>query len=176
MAVRGAEVAPGYVDFGTLAPDDSDGRFVEVQIRSHLISMAARLAEKQEPDIAAVLRNLQYVRVNVIGLNEKNSATIEERLGSIAGRLEADGWERVVEVREGREEVRVRMKTKGDESVLGVVVMVVERGREAVLVNVVGDIRPEQLALVGERFDIEPLRKLKKRMAVSAESEKHAAH
>ena len=31
--------------------------------------------------------------------------------------------------------------------------------KEAVLVNIVGDLKPEKLAMIGERFNIEPLKK-----------------
>ena len=48
----------------------------------------------------------------------------------------------------------------GSEAVEGLVVTVLEGKRQAVLVNVVGDIRPEKLALIGERFHIEPLKKI----------------
>ena len=36
-----------------------------------------------------------------------------------------------------------------------------KKGHQAVLVNIVGDIRPEKLAMVGEKFDIGPLKELK---------------
>jgi hypothetical protein len=42
-----------------------------------------------------------------------------------------------------------------------VVVTVLDQSNEAVLINVVGEVVPEQLASLGERFDIEPLRDLK---------------
>src|SRR5437667_8634098 len=52
----------GYVDFGTFSPPASGGEFVEVHIKSNLISMVARLAEKSEPDVAELLRGLQLIR------------------------------------------------------------------------------------------------------------------
>jgi hypothetical protein len=50
------------------------------------------------------------------------------------------------------------MKTSGDDVVDGIVVTVIEEDRKAVLINVVGQIKAEQLAELGERFDIEPLK------------------
>jgi hypothetical protein len=49
---------------------------------------------------------------------------------------------------------------RGSEAIEGVAVTVLQGNSEAVLVNVVGDIKPEQLATLGERFDIEPLKKI----------------
>jgi len=37
---------------------------------------------------------------------------------------------------------------------------VIEGAREAVLINIVGNIKPERIALIGERFNIEPLKKI----------------
>jgi hypothetical protein len=161
--LRAAEHGPGYVEVGQLAAAEG-GEFVEVVIRSYLISMAARLTEKEEPEIAAILRNLEFVRVNVVGLNDKNRDEIQGRIRSINERLDADGWERVVTVKDGHEQVNVHMKTRGEESVLGLLVTVLDGSKEAIFVNVVGDIKPEQLAVIGDRFNIEPLKKLKKEL------------
>src|SRR5213595_3736031 len=70
----------GYIDFGKFSPPASGGEFVEVHIKSNLISMVARLAEKSEPEIAELLRGLHRVRVNVIGLDDGNRAEMETRV------------------------------------------------------------------------------------------------
>ncbi len=151
---------PGYIDFGKLAPSKAGGEFVEVQISSNLINMAARLAEKLEPQITDALKGLRGVRVNVIGLNDDNRAEIEQRIQAIRDDLEARKWDRVVTAQQHDQDVRVYIKTRGAEAVEGLVVTVVDGNHQAVLVNVLGDIRPEKLALIGERFNIEPLKKL----------------
>jgi len=58
VAIQAENTPPGYVDFGKFSPPTSGGEFVEVHITSNLISMAARLAEKNEPEIAELLRGL----------------------------------------------------------------------------------------------------------------------
>ena len=158
LAAEGA--APGYVDFGKLIPPSAGGEFVEVQIKSNLINIAARLAEKTEPEVADVLRGLQAIRVNVVGLNESNRAATQERVKAIRDQLESQGWERIVTAQSGKEDVGVYLKTRGDEAVQGVVVTVLEGDKEAVLVNIVGDLKPEKLAMLGEKFNIEPLKKI----------------
>jgi hypothetical protein len=150
----------GQVDFGTFAPPRSGGEFVEVNITSSLISMAARLVEKQEPDIAALLNGLQLVHVNVVGLDDANRAEMERRVEKVRRELDGSGWEKVVAVRQQDQDVAVYLKTRNKDTVQGLVVTVVEANKQAVLINIVGDIKPEKLSLLGERLHIDPLKHL----------------
>lgn len=149
----------GEVDFGKFTPPGDGKEFVEVNVRNNLITMVARLAEKDEPEVAEVLRGLKAIRVNVVGLNDKNRTEMQERVQKVRADLEAQGWERIVTAQQKEDDVSVYVKTRKDEAVEGVVVTVLDGGGEAVFVNVVGDIKPEKLALLGERFDVEPLKK-----------------
>ena len=150
----------GYVDFGQFSPPASGGEFVEVHIKSNLISMAARLVEKSEPDVAELIRGLQLIRVIVIGLDEENRAEMEKRIKKIRSELDAKGWERVVTAQKKDEDVGVYLKTRGADAVEGLVITVIEGNREAVLINIVGDIKPDKIAVIGERMNIEPLKKV----------------
>lgn len=146
-------------DLGPLpAADGAD--YVEVNVSNNLIAMVARLAEKQEPQVADMLRGIKSVRVNVVGLTDQNRSEVEKKIKAIRAQLDAAGWERTVAAQKEKADVGVYVKTRGDEAVEGVVVTVIEGGQQAVLVNLVGDIKPEKLAMIGERFDLEPLKKL----------------
>ena len=151
---------PGYVDFGKFSPSASGGEFVEVNVKSNLISMVAKLTQKEEPEVAQLLRGLQLIRVNVIGLNDENRAEIENRVKTIRGELDAQGWESIVTAQQKNEDVRIYLKIRGDEAVQGLVVTVLQGNKEVVLINIVGDIKPEKLAEVGEQFNIDPLKKI----------------
>ena len=59
----------------------------------------------------------------------------------------------------GKDNVRVSIKTKGDEAVEGLVVTVIGEDKQAVFVNIVGNLRPDKIALIAEKFNIEPLKK-----------------
>jgi len=156
----GADNPPaGYVDFGKLSPPASGGEFVEVHIKSNLIAMAARLVEKSEPDIADLIRGLQLIRVNVIGLDDANRSEMEKRVKKIRSELDDRGWERIVTAQKKDEDVSVYLKTRGADAVEGVVITVIEGNREAVLINIVGNIKPDKIAEIGERMNIEPLKK-----------------
>ena len=148
------------VDFGKLPGPASGGEFVEVNVSSNLIAMAVRLAKDAEPEITGALRNLQRIHVNVIGLDDGNRAQVQERVKTIRTDLDTQGWERLVAVQQDEQNVVVQIKTKGDQLVQGLMVTIFTGKKQAVLVNIVGDIDPDKLALIGERFDIDPLKKL----------------
>jgi len=150
---------PGFVDFGKFSAPSSGAECVEVNISGNLISIAARLTEKSEPEISDLLHGLRSVRVNVIGLTDENRADMEKRVKTIRSELDTKGWQHVVAVQNQGEDVGVYLKTRGDEAVEGLVVTVIEGNHEAVFVNIVGDIKPEKLATLGEKLNIEPLKK-----------------
>ncbi len=152
-----AAESEGRVDFGKFALPPAGGEFVEVNISSNLIAMAARLVEKAEPDAENMLRGVHAVRVNVLGVTEENRADLEGRIQQIRDELDRRGWERVVTARKEKDDVRVYFKTLGEKVVQGVVVTVIKEGKEAVFINVAGDIRPEQLAELGEKLKLKEL-------------------
>jgi hypothetical protein len=83
-----------------------------------------------------------------------------DRVKAIRSQLDGDGWERIVTAQQKTQDVGVYLKTRGPETVEGVVVTVLDGNKQAVLINVVGDIQPEKLGILGDRFNIDPLKKL----------------
>ncbi len=151
--------SPGQVDFGKFAPPDGASEFVEVQIQSNLLALAAQLVEKQEPAAAQLVRSVEFIHVNVIGLTDANRADLVKRVHQIRHDLDAQGWEQNVVVQEKNgEDVGIYTKTRGGEALAGLVVTVIEPKGEVVLVNIVGDIRPDQVAILGDKLDIKPLK------------------
>jgi hypothetical protein len=149
----------GEIDFGDLKSSKSGGEFVEVNLNRHLIALVARLAAKQEPEAAELLGSIQSVRVNVIGLKEDNTGAVKERMEKVRASLATGGWTRIVTAQKETEDVGVYLKLRGEEAVEGLVVTVLEADKEAVFINIVGDIRPEKLAELGEKLGLEPLKR-----------------
>jgi len=152
--------SPGVVDFGKFTPPGKGNEFVEVQVRSNLLIFAAQLVEKEEPEAAKLLRSVQLVRVNVVGLTDENREEMQKRIQKIRQDLESHGWERNVNVQgKDGEDVGVYTQTSGGETLAGVAITVIDP-KNVVLVNVVGDIRPEQIAALGESLNLKPLKEI----------------
>ena len=156
-----AETEAGAIDIGQLLPS-AKGEFVEINLSSAMLKFAARIAATQEPETAELIRSLKSIRVNVVGLDDSNRAATVEQIESVRRKLEAQGWTKIVTVREknGGDNVDIHIKQRGDEAIDGLVVTVLDKKGEAVFVNIVGNINADQLAKIADKFDIEPLRKL----------------
>jgi len=153
--------SPGQFDFGKFTPPDGGGEFVEIQIQSNLLSLASQTVEQQAPEVAKLLRNVELIRVNVIGLTDANRADTVNRVRQIRHDLEARGWDKNVTVQDKNgEDVGIYTKTRGGEALAGLTITVIEPKGEVVLVNIVGDIRPEQVAVLGDKLDLKPLKEI----------------
>lgn len=158
--VRADAPAAGYLDFGKLTASAEGGQFVEVNVPANLLRMAAQITRKQEPELASLLDGLSHVRVNVVGLGNDNRSDITGRLTSLRQTLDQGGWQRIVTAQEKNEDVSVYLKTRSTDTIEGLVVTVLSKDREAVLVNIVGNIQVEQIARLGEGLNIAPLRQI----------------
>jgi hypothetical protein len=160
LSVFAASDVPSYLDFSDITPAKA-GQFVEVDLDQGLLSMAARLAQTQEKEVAEVIRGLKSIHVRVIGLDDANRAAVLERVRSARTKLSNDGWRRIAVARDGSgQDVAVFARTQGEEMIQGLAVTVIDGEKEAVVVNIVGDIRPEQIAILGARFGVDPLKKI----------------
>ena len=151
----------GAIDIGQLMPS-AKGQFVEVNLTSAMLKFAARIAARQEPEAAEMIRNLKSIRVNVVGLDDSNRTGTVEQIENVRRKLETQGWTKMVTVREpnGGDNVDVHVKQRGEEAIDGLVVTVLDKKGEAVFVNIVGNIHADQIAQLAEKFDLEPLRKV----------------
>jgi hypothetical protein len=157
--LRADPLLPGQVDFGSFSPPQG-GEFIEVNLPSNLISLAAKFIEKHEPDVARLLNGLKLVRVNVIGLNEANRPEMEKRVQKVRTELSGQGWERIVTAQQQSQDIGVYLKMDAQSAIQGLTVTVIEGAKQAVFVNIVGEIRPEQLSMLGDRLHIHPLKEL----------------
>jgi hypothetical protein len=170
--ISAENLAPGQVDFGKFSPPGSGGTYVEVNLSNSLIGLAARFVEKDEPEVARLLKDVQLVRVNVVGLNDDNRDELEKRSQKIRKELDSKGWEHVVTAQKDEQDVGVYLKTRNKDTIQGVVVLVKDGKEAAVFVNIVGDIKPEQLAMLGEKLHIDPLKRAGDAIDKSHEAEK----
>lgn len=162
----------GYVDFAAFTPNP-DGQLVEVKVDSGLLRFAAKVAAAREPEAAEIIRNIESVRVNVVELNATNVADATAKIEAVRSQLESAGWAPTVKVRDPKkgENVAIYIKSGADDTIEGIVVTVLEDGKQAVFVNVVGNIRPEQLGEIGKRFDIPVLKRSEATTAAVAETQ-----
>ena len=142
---------PGYVDFGELG-DIFGEPTVQIAVGQSLLNLVSSLSANEDPDAAALLGRLKGVRVNVYETDEIADGALDY-VKNISSTLGAVGWESVVTVNSNEEQVRIFMKING-EMVEGITVMAVDE-TEAVFVNVIGNINPDELGAVMDRFDID---------------------
>jgi len=141
----------GYVDFGELTAIFGEPT-VQIAVGETLLGLVGSLSAKEDPEAAALFNRLQGVRVNVFEDTDVLAAGVDY-VKEVSQKLSSAGWESVVTVNSADEQVRIFMKIAGDR-VEGITVMAVEE-TEAVFVNVIGDINPEELQRVMENFDVD---------------------
>jgi hypothetical protein len=154
-----ADSPPGLVNFGRFTKP-TNGELVEINLNADTIAMALQVAGKGQPDVADVLRGLHSVRVNVVGLDAQNRDEVTARIKTLRSELDASGWQPLVSVQEKKEDVGIHLKTRGREAVEGIVVTVLDGRKEAVFINVVGDLKIDKLATLGEKLNLDALKKV----------------
>jgi hypothetical protein len=145
----GMQSLPGYVDFGALDSVYGEPR-VRINISGTLLKFMAAVSKKEEPQAAALMQNLDGVRVNVYSTAGQAGAAID-RIASVKKILLADTWEPIVQVKESAEEVQIFVKTDA-EQMQGLTVMTANE-EEAVFINILGAMDPAHLQVVMDQLN-----------------------
>ena len=142
---------PGYADFGELNSIFGEPS-VQIAVGGALLGLVSTLSASESPETAELFKRLHGVRVNVYENTPISSGAVEY-VKDVSSKLSQRGWESVVTVNSDDEQVRIFMKING-EVIEGITVMALDEG-EAVFVNVIGNLRPDELAQVMDNFDME---------------------
>jgi hypothetical protein len=142
---------PGYVDFGELSSIFGEPT-VQIAVGESLLGLVGSLSASEDPEAAELFNRLNGVRVNVFETTSMADGAVDF-VKDTSSKLDDLGWEPVVTVNSQDEQVRIFMMINNDR-VEGITVMAVEE-TEAVFVNVIGSIRPDELGKVMNNFDIE---------------------
>jgi len=153
------EAAPGYIDFDNLSFFKGKEKKVEVSIKSPLLKFVSTAASKENPELSELLQNLQLIKVNVFEIDATEFDEVKSIIQSTSKELESKNWENIVRVKEKEEQVEI-FTNFSDDQLSGFVIMVVNN-KEAVFVNIIGNIDPEQLGKLGGKFDIPKLSDIK---------------
>ena len=143
---------PGYVAFESLDEVYGEPK-VRVNVGGFLLSLMSKAA-KNEPGAAAIVEGLEGVRINVYSTGGEVAPAIDQ-LQNAKNMLSNQNWEPIIQVNEDRQNVQVFIKANG-EGVQGLTVMAVDAD-DAVFVNILGSIDPENLGAIMDQFDVDLL-------------------
>ena len=143
---------PGYVAFESLDEVYGEPK-VRVNVGGFLLSLMSKAA-KNDPEAAAILEGLEGVRINLYSTGGEVAPAIDQ-LQNAKNMLSNQNWEPIIQVNEDRQNVQVFIKANG-EGVQGLAVLDVDAA-DAVFVNVLGSIDPENLGAIMDQFDVDLL-------------------
>lgn len=144
------QAMPGYIDFGALESVYGEPR-VMINIGGALLKFMAA-ASRDDPEAAALMRDLKGVRVSVYPTDGKMGPALEQVV-KVRKLLSGANWQPVVQVQETGEQVQIFMKSEGD-VMQGLTVMAVD-AEEAVFINILGSIDPEQMSKVMDKLSVD---------------------
>ncbi|MEM7691948.1 MAG: DUF4252 domain-containing protein [Pseudomonadota bacterium] len=144
---------PGYFEFADL--ESTYGKpSLKINLNKSLLKLVGSF-DHEDPAVAETLKNLELVRVYAFeDLGEGSSFNkAEQQMLELTASLEAASWSRVVEARDEEERVDIYVKQSA-ESIQGLVLLALD-GEDAVFINVLGNIQPQQIASIVKHVDID---------------------
>jgi hypothetical protein len=142
---------PGYVNFGDLSATYGEPK-ITINLGGTMLNFVGMMSKSESPETSEMISKLKGIRVQIYGLDENIDAA-RSQFSQVKGDLKSNGWEPIVQVNEDDEQVLVYMKAEGG-NMEGMTVMVVDN-EEAVFVNIIGQLNPEELGRVMESFDVD---------------------
>jgi hypothetical protein len=151
---------PGYVDFGSFENFENSPKTVEISIKGPLLKFVSKAVAHEDPDFSKLLEGLLLIQVNVFGVGEQQVNDVTSIIQNTSKSLTTKQWERMVRAQDEEQYVEVYTQFGDTGSLTGLVVMALGENNEAVFVNIVGTLDPEQLGKLSAKFNIPTLDEL----------------
>jgi hypothetical protein len=143
---------PGYVNFDEIKVPDKAGEVTEITLGPAMLKLAAMTSENDDEDLTELLAGLHGIQVKSFNIDPDEAAAIQPVMDKIEAKLNHEGWERLIQVKEEDERTIVSIKYDGKKAA-GLLVMHIDPGNEASFVNVVGEIDFTKLGNLGVDLD-----------------------
>ena len=146
----------GYVDFTNLDSVYGEPK-VMVNLNKTMLGFISKI-NMSDPEAAELISKLKAVRVQIYNMTGDDKPALD-LIAKVSKDIQTKNWLPIVSVNEDDEKVRVFTKIT-DDIMDGLVVMVINNkeereGREAVFINIVGEIDPAQINKVTESLNID---------------------
>lgn len=141
---------PGFANLDSLGMTDVDN-VMTLSIGSGLLSFAARHSG-DDPETQALLAGLNGVRVRIYEI-DRDADQVAARMNRMGKRLQKQGWEPMAVLKEEGETVHMLIKPKHGR-IAGLLVLVADQ-HEAVIVNLMGDLKPEMFTDTMVALDVD---------------------
>jgi hypothetical protein len=151
---------PGYVDFGSFEKFQNAAKTVDISIKGPLLNFVSKITAGEDPELSQLLQNLLLIQVNVFSVKEQQIGDVNAIIQNASKTLTSRRWERMVRVQDQGEHVEVYTQFGDTGALTGLVVMALGKNQEAVFVNIVGTLDPEQLGKLSAKFNIPKLDEL----------------
>lgn len=148
---------PGYLPLADLGLFSSDEISMEINLEGPLLRMVAGATRKEDPGFASVISSLQGIQVRVFPVAAAAQDSFKGKIGRAARWLEDRGWHSTMRVRERDNEVYIYLKESGGK-IQGLTLLAVDPS-EAVVINIVGRIDPDEIGRLGQRLNMPQLEK-----------------
>ncbi|MBA6347941.1 MULTISPECIES: DUF4252 domain-containing protein [unclassified Colwellia] len=146
----------GYVDFASLNSVYGEPK-VMVNLNKTMLGFISKI-NLSDPEASELISKLKAVRVQIYNMKGSDQPAID-LIAKVSKDIQSKNWLPIVSVNEEDEKVRVFTKIT-DDLMDGLVVMVINNksdkdGREAVFINIVGEIDPAQINKVTKSLNID---------------------
>lgn len=146
----------GYVDFASLNSVYGEPK-VMVNLNKTMLGFISKI-NLSDPEASELISKLKAVRVQIYNMKGSDQPAID-LIAKVSKDIQSKNWLPIVSVNEEDEKVRVFTKITND-LMDGLVVMVINNksdkdGREAVFINIVGEIDPAQINKVTKSLNID---------------------
>jgi hypothetical protein len=130
----------GFADLESLGMRDTD-KVMTLSIGPALLRFAASHVD-DDPEVRDLLKGLDGVRIRIYEI-DGDTGRVATRIDNMSRHLQDDGWEPVMLIREEDEATHMLLRTV-DGQICGMTVLVSDGESEAVVINLMGEIKPQQ--------------------------------